>query len=68
MAPPISTRSCGASQFKEVSTVGEWKDVLNLLFGKSPTAVPCSYCKASVGEPCVTDFGKIRQAHPVRRK
>lgn len=29
---------------------------------------PCPWCKVEAGESCRTNFGKARQAHPVRRK
>ena len=37
------------------------------LLKPSPMAVICPFCYAPAGSPCVTTFGKARQAHAVRR-
>ena len=44
----------------------EKRDLNAILFGISPLQRPCPFCKAKKDEPCVTNFGKLRQPHAVR--
>ena len=40
--------------------------VVDFMSGPNYEDVICPFCKAEVGEPCRTNFGKVRQAHAVR--